>query len=101
MRRDVYSMERAKSFSDIISSAGNRFLPADVSARWKGNNRRSDIPPFISQHFDEDADAIYEPWRENNTLLFISASSHSGGVFKEISRRKPAPTLQVLVSGWN
>lgn len=72
MRRDVYSTERAKSFSDTISSAGNRFLPADVSARWKGNSRRSDIPHFISQHFDEDADAIYEPWRGGGTHVCSS-----------------------------
>lgn len=28
-------------------------------------------------------------------------TQNSGGVFKEISRMKPAPTLQVLVSGLN
>lgn len=63
MQRDVYSVERVKSFSDIISSAGNRFLSGDVSARKKGNKRHSDIPYFIPQRFDKHADAIYELWR--------------------------------------
>lgn len=62
MRRDVYSTERVKWFPDIISSAGNRSLSADVSVRETGNNRRSDIPHFIPPRFDKDADAIYEAW---------------------------------------
>lgn len=60
MRWNVYSTERAKSFSDNISSTGNRFLSADVSVRKKGNKRHSDIPHFIPQCFDKDADAISE-----------------------------------------
>lgn len=61
MRRDVYSIEWVESFSDVISSAGNRFLSGDVSARKKGNKRHSDTPYFISQRFDKHTDAIYEP----------------------------------------
>lgn len=65
MRWDVYSAERAKSFSDIISPTGNRFLSGDVSARKKGNKRHSDIPYFIPQRFDKHDDAIYELQRGN------------------------------------
>lgn len=94
MRRDARPTERAESLSDVISSAGNGFPSAGASARWKGNNRRSDIYLLFPS-------ALIKMLFMNRGGGGPRVCSSFGGVFKEISRMKPAPTLQVLVPGLN